>query len=167
MDTGNRFGRVPAVIPIEADLGERQYCNDCWVWLISQETECPSCGSEDQLRMRARKVSGWIGIQRFFDQKDYGIDLIRNGRVIEDRSKVFFSWTNPDDGDVLEEYPIEQQHWGGRIVGELNIDFVPLASHQKDSFDRNTAEWQMVFEEVHGLGPILPQIRQRSKLSWH
>ena len=161
VDTGNRFGRVPAIIPIEADLGERQYCNDCWVWLISQETECPSCGSEDQLRMRSRKVSGWIGVQRFFDQKDYGIDLIRNGRVIEDRSKVFFSWTSPDDGEVLEEYPIEQQHWGGRIVGELNIDFVPLASHQKDSFDRNTAEWQMVVEAVHGYGPILPQIRQR------
>ena len=161
VDTGNRFGRVPAKIPIEVDLGERQYCNDCWVWLISQETECPSCGSEDQLRMRSRKVSGWIGVQRFFDQKDYGIDLIRNGRVIEDRSKAFYSWTSPDDGEVLEEYPIEQQHWGGRIVGELNIDFVPLASHQKDSFDRNTGEWQMVFEAVHGLGPILPQIRQR------
>lgn len=161
VNSGNRFGRVPARFPVEFDLGEREYCNDCWVWLLSQEKECPSCGSEDQLRMRARMVLGWIGIQRFFDQKDYGIDLIRNGRVIEDQSKVFFSWTNPDDGDVLEEYPIEQQHWGGRIVGELNIDFVPLASHQKDSFDRNTAEWQMVVDAVHGWGPILPKIRQR------
>ena len=161
VDTGNRFGRVPAVLPIEVDMGESQYCNDCWVWLLSQERECPSCGSEDQLRMRSRKVSGWIGIQRFFDQMNYGIDLIRNGRVIEDRSKVFFSWTNPDDGEILPEYPIEQQHWGGRIVGELNIDFVPLASHQKDSFDRNTAEWQMVMEAVHGNGPVLPQIRNR------
>ena len=62
---------------------------------------------------------------------------------------------------VLEEYPIEQQHWGGRIVGEVNIDFVPLASHQKDSFDRNAPEWQMVAEAVHGIGPILPQIRNR------
>ena len=165
VDTGSRFGRVPAMIPIEVDLGERQYCNDCWVWLLSQEHQCPSCGSEDQLRMRSRRVSGWIGVQRFFDQRDYGIDLIRNGRVIEDRSKVFFSWTNPDDGDTLEEYPIEQQHWGGRIVGELNIDFVPLASHQKDSFDRNTPEWQMVLEAVHGIGPILPQIRNRLNFS--
>ena len=114
VDAGSRFGRVPAILPIEVDLGERQYCNDCWVWLLSQERQCPSCGSEDQLRMRSRRVSGWIGVQRFFDQRDYGIDLIRNGRVIEDRSKVFFSWTNPDDGDVLDEYPIEQQHWGGR-----------------------------------------------------
>ena len=161
VDTGNRFGRVPAILPIDVDLGERQYCSDCWVWLLSQELECPSCGSEDQLQTRSRRVFGWIGVQRFFDQRDYGIDLIRNGRVIEDRSKVFFSWTNPDDGEILEEYPIEQQHWGGRLVGELNIDFVPLASHQKDSFDRNTAEWQMVFEAVHGIGPILPQIRHR------
>ena len=68
-------------------------------------------------------------------------------------------------GEILEEYPIEQQHWGGRLVGELNIDFVPLASHQKDSFDRNTAEWQMVFEAVHGIGPILPQIRRRLNFS--
>lgn len=165
VDAGNRFGRVPTILPIEVDLGERQYCNDCWVWLLSQELQCPSCGSEDQLRLRSRRVSGWIGVQRFFDQRDYGIDLIRNGRVIEDRSKVFFSWTNPDDGDVLDEYPIEQQHWGGRIVGELNIDFVPLASHQKDSFDRNTQEWQAVFEAVHGIGPILPQIRNRLNFS--
>jgi hypothetical protein len=165
VDTGSRFGRVPAVLPIEVDLGERQYCNDCWMWLISQERLCPSCGSEDQLRMRSRRVSGWIGIQRFFDQRDYGIDLIRNGRVIEDRSKAFFSWTNPDDGEVLEEYPIEQQHWGGRIVGEVNIDFVPLASHQKDSFDRNTPEWLMVVEAVHGIGPILPLIRNRLNFS--
>ena len=160
VESGNRFGRVPAVLPIDVDLGERSYCNDCWVWLLSQDRECPSCGAADHLRMRSRKVSGWIGIQRFFDQRDYGIDLIRNGRVIEDRSKIFFSWTNPDDGDILEEYPIEQQHWGGRIVGELNIDFVPLASHQKDSFDRNTSEWQMVVDAVHGVGPILPRIRR-------
>ena len=161
VDSGNRFGRVPPILPINVDLGERQYCNDCWVWLLSQDQVCPSCYSAGQLRLRSRRVSGWIGIQRFFDLADYGIDLIRNGRVIEDRSKEFFSWTNPDDGDVLEEYPIEQQHWGGRIVGELNIDFVPLASHQKDSFDRNTSEWQSVVESVHGIGPILPQIRRR------
>ena len=165
VEAGSRFGRVPAVLPIEKDLGERKYCNDCWVWLLSQEEVCPSCNSNDQLRTRPRRISGWIGIQRYFDQRDYGVDLIRNGRVIEDRSKVFFSWTNPEDGETLEEYPIEQQHWGGRIVGELNIDFVPLASHQKDAFDRNAPEWQMVFDTVHGIGPILPQIRNRMNFS--
>ena len=154
------FGRVPAVLPIDVDLGERQYCTDCWVWLLQTDPACPACGSVDQLRGRTRRISGWIGIQRFFDQSDYGLDLVRNGRVIEERSKVFFSWVHPDDGGVLPEYPIEQTHWGGRIVGELNIDFVPLASHQKDSFDRNTAEWNMVMDAIHGNGPILPQIRR-------
>ena len=154
------FGRVPAVLPIDVDLGERRYCTDCWVWLFQSDPECPACGSLDQLRVRTRRISGWIGIQRFFDQSDYGIDLVRNGRVIEERSKVFFSWAHPDDGTVLPEYPIEQTHWGGRIVGELNIDFVPLASHQKDSFDRNTAEWNTVMDAIHGIGPILPQIRR-------
>ena len=56
VDTGNRFGRVPARLPIEVDLGERKYCNDCWAWLLSQELQCPSCGSQDQLRMRSRGV---------------------------------------------------------------------------------------------------------------
>ena len=154
------FGRVPAVLPIDVDLGERRYCTDCWVWLLQTDPVCPACGSSGQLRARTRKISGWIGIQRFFDQSDYGIDLVRNGRVIEERSKVFFSWVHPDDGTVLSEYPIEQTHWGGRIVGELNVDFVPLASHQKDSFDRNTAEWNMVMDAIHGNGPILPQIRR-------
>ena len=153
-------GRVPAVFPIDVDLGERRYCTDCWVWLLQPDPVCPACGSSDQLRARSRKISGWVGIQRFFDQSDYGIDLVRNGRVIEERSKVFFSWAHPDDGTVLPEYPLEQTHWGGRIVGELNIDFVPLASHQKDSFDRNTAEWNMVMDAIHGNGPILPQIRK-------
>ena len=154
------FGRVPAVLPIDVDLGERRYCTDCWVWLLQTDPVCPACGSSDQLRARTRKISGWIGIQRFFDPSDYGIDLVRNGRVIEERSKVFFSWVHPEDGAVLPEYPIEQTHWGGRIVGELNVDFVPLASHQKDSFDRNTAEWNMVMDTIHGDGPILPQIRR-------
>ena len=151
-------GPVPAVIPVDIDLGERQYCNDCWVWLVSTDQVCPACGSKEQLQNRPRKIAGWIGIQRFFDQDDFGIDLVRNGRVIEERSKVFFSWSHPEDGTVLPEYPIEQQHWGGRIVGELNIDFVPLASHQKDAFDRNTPEWKLVMDAVHGDGPILPNI---------
>lgn len=161
VDTKSDFGRVPAYIEINQNLGERQYCDDCWVWLLPEESVCPVCGSEARLRNRTRQVSGWIGIQRFFDQQDYGIDLIRNGRVIEERSKSFFSWSNPDTGELLAEYPLEQTHWGGRIVGELNVDFVPLASHQKDSFDKNTPEWKLVQGVVRGEGPIIQVYRQR------
>ena len=154
-----RFGRVPARLPIERDFGEREYCEDCWVWLLETEELCPACATSRSLRRRTRKVSGWIGIQRYFDQDDYGIDLIRNGRIIEERSKFFFSWETPD-GDRLAEYPIEQQHWGGRIVGELNIDFVPLEGHHKDAFDHNSMEWRMAVQAVRGEGPILPNIRK-------
>ncbi len=155
----SRFGRVPARLPIHQDFGNRNYCEDCWVWLLEAEETCPACNSSRNLRMRNRQVTGWIGIQRFFDLEDYGIDLIRNGRIIEERTKHFFSWETPD-GDRLPEYPIEQQHWGGRIVGELSIDFVPLEGHHKDAFDHNTQEWRMVLAAVRGRGPILPNIRK-------
>ena len=161
VDTKSEFGRVPAILEIDEDLGEQRYCDDCWVWLLDSDEMCPSCGTTDGLRSRGRKVQGWLGIQRFFDQQDYGIDLIRNGRVIEERSKSFFSWTNSETGETLMEYPVEQTHWGGRIVGELNIDFVPLASHQKDAFDKTAREWSLVEQVVRGDGPIIQVYRQR------
>ena len=164
VESGKRFGRVPAKLPIERDFGNCNYCDDCWVWLLGNEELCPSCGSAENVRLRARTLSGWIGIQRFFDMEDYGIDLIRNGRIIEERSKHFFSWEGDESSQRVLEYPIDQTFWGGRIVGELNIDFVPLASHQKDSFDRNTREWRMVVEAVRGQGPILQNVRKTSGL---
>ena len=161
VETKTDAGRVPARIDIDVDLGERLYCDDCWSWLLENEEACPICGSAERLRSRQRKVLGWLGIQRYFDQQDYGIDLVRNGRVIEERSKVFFSWVNPETGESIPEYPVEQQHWGGRIVGELNVDFVPLASHQKDAFDKTSREWQLVEQVVRGDGPVIAIHRQR------
>ena len=160
VETKTEFGRIPAVFHIDENLGDRQYCEDCWSWLLEAETVCPVCGESAHLRRRARQVTGWIGIQRYFDQHDYGIDLIRNGRVIEERSKNFFVWQDPNTGERVPEYPLEQQHWGGRIVGELNIDFVPLASHQKDSFDRQTQEWRLIEKVIRGDGPILLERRK-------
>lgn len=161
VETKSDFGRVPAYIPINQDLGDRLYCQDCWSWLLEEETVCPVCESADRLRKRTRRVTGWLGIQRYFHQDDYGIDLIRNGRVIEERSKSFFSFEDPDTGEIWPEYPLEQTHWGGRIVGELSVDFVPLASHQKDSFDRSTPEWRLVERAIRGEGPIIQIRRQR------
>jgi hypothetical protein len=163
--TKGDFGRVPARLVIDADLGSRLYCEDCWVWLEDHaEESCPVCGKSDRLTRRERQVTGWLGIQRFFDQADYGIDLIRNGRVIEERSKNFFYWRDPETDEAVIEYPLEQTHWGGRIVGELSLDFVPLASHQKDAFDKTTREWRLVEEAVRGKGPIIQKYRQQSGL---
>ena len=155
------FGTIPAIFEIDENLGTRQYCEDCWTWLIESEELCPVCLSDKRLRDRTRRVKGWLGIQRYFDHQDYGVDLVRNGRVIEERSKVFFSWTDPNTGDVVPEYPLEQTHWGGRIVGELSLDFVPLASHQKDAFDKQTSEWRLAEKVVRSEGPLLVELRKR------
>lgn len=157
-----RFGRIPAVLPIEHEFPSRRFCSTCWVWLTDIEEDCSACGSSNHVVERSRKLKGWLGIQRYFDKEHYGIDLIRNGRVIEELDKSLFSFVD-ESGDKLFEYPVDATHWGGRIVGELEIDFVRV-SHQKDSFDKLDPEWKRVVEVVRGHSPIQPQIAKRLSL---
>jgi hypothetical protein len=153
------FGDVPARIEIDEKLASRKFCTTCWVWLNNGEEECPSCGLQNNIIKRQRRLKGWIGIQRYFDKNHYGFDLIRNGRVIEQFDKSLFHYESMD-GDTELEYPIDAIHWGGRIVGELEIDFVRV-SHQKDSFDKLDPEWKYVVEIMRGNSPLRPQIAQR------
>jgi hypothetical protein len=155
-------GNVPARIEIDEELDPRKYCTTCWIWLNSEDTKCPSCGLDTHLIERQRRLKGWIGVQRYFDKEHYGFDLIRNGRVIEDLDKSLF-YFETDQGDSLLEYPLDATHWGGRIVGELEIDFVRV-SHQKDSFDKLDPEWKHVVELVRGNSPLRPQIANRMGL---
>jgi Histidine kinase-, DNA gyrase B-, and HSP90-like ATPase len=151
----DELGEVRAIQVIDEDLGKRPFCDNCWQYLLI-DGPCPTCGADGKVVMRPRRVRGWIGVQRFFHPTDYGIDLVRNGRVIEAASKSFFSWRDPNTDELIVEYPLEQTHWGGRFVGELEIDFVPLASHQKDAFEKGTSEWKDVMRVVRGDdGPIL------------
>jgi len=151
------LGPVAAIQPIDEELGPRPYCTTCWNWLNDGEETCPVCGSSKSVGLRPRVIRGWLGIQRFFDRWHYGVDLIRNGRVIEELDKSFFYWENPDTGDTELEYPIDTIHWGGRIVGELEIDFVRI-SHQKDAFDKHDPQWQLVVKAIRGDGPVRPHI---------
>jgi hypothetical protein len=153
------FGRVPAIIEIDKTLEPRKFCSTCWVWLLEDEGACSACGNADHVVTRARRLKGWLGIQRYFDKDKYGVDLIRNGRVIEELNKSFFTFYGAD-GDSFLEYPIDAIHWGGRIVGELEIDFVRV-SHQKDSFDKLDPEWKRIVELVRGNSPLQPQIAAR------
>ena len=151
------LGPVAAIQPINEELGPRPYCKTCWIWLHEGEEACPVCGSKESVGLRQRVISGWLGIQRFFDRWHYGIDLIRNGRLIEELDRSLFNWENPTTGDTELEYPIDTMHWGGRIVGELEIDFVRI-SHQKDAFDKHDPQWQLVVKAIRGDGPIRPHI---------
>lgn len=156
------FGKVPAVIEIDEKLDPKKFCTTCWVWLQAQDTSCHCCGDSKDVITRDRKLKGWVGVQRYFDKKHYGIDLIRNGRVIEELDKSFFSFTD-DSGDSLFEYPVDATYWGGRLVGELEIDFVRV-SHQKDSFDKLDPEWKKVVELVRGTSPMQPKKAEEMKL---
>ena len=53
---------------------------------------------------RTRRIRGWIGLQRYLDKADFGLDLIRNGRKIKIGCKDLFSWHSEDGEDF--EYPI-------------------------------------------------------------
>jgi len=156
------FGNVLTRIEIDELLAPRKFCNTCWIWLRNDETTCPSCGSSEHLIERQRRLKGWIGVQRYFDKEHYGFDLIRNGRVIEDLDKSLFFFEN-NQGEREIEYPIDAVHWGGRIVGELEIDFVRV-SHQKDAFDKLDPEWRHVMELIRGTSPLRPQIAARMSL---
>ncbi len=157
------FGNVPARIEIDKTLAPQRFCTTCWVWLLDADEVCASCGHDQDVIQRSRRLKGWLGVQRFFDKKHYGIDLIRNGRVIEELDKSFFTFTDAN-GDTVFEYPIDAIHWGGRLIGELEIDFVRV-SHQKDSFDKLDPEWKKVVELVRGKAPLQPRIAERMGLS--
>jgi len=153
------FGNVPARIEINETLASRKFCTTCWVWLEPEDLECVACGETTNVIERQKTITGWIGIQRYFSKDHFGIDLIRNGRVIESLDKSLFTYRDPN-GEELFEYPRDTPQWGGRIVGELEIDFVRV-SHQKDSFDKLDPEWKEVVERVRGDSPIQPMIASR------
>jgi len=156
------FGNVSTKIYIDEKLSARKFCTTCWVWQSDHETSCPACGETENIIERNRRVTGWIGVQRYFDKNHFGFDLVRNGRVIESLNKSFFTYHDPN-GEEVFEYPRDAIHWGGRLVGELEIDFVRV-SHQKDAFDKLDPEWAQVVRIVRGESPLQPQIAKRMGL---
>jgi hypothetical protein len=119
--------------------------------------------------VRERRIVGVLGIQRSFsiawgegELNHYGVDLIRNGRVIESFDKDFFEYVNPNDPSDRElDYPVDGTFLGGRIVGELEIDFVPLRSYHKDSFEKSDPAWAEVRRRLRGDAPLRPDIARR------
>src|SRR3546814_19826556 len=96
------FGNVPARIDIDKTLAPQRFCTTCWVWLLDADEVCASCGHDHDVIERSRRLKGWLGVQRYFDKKHYGIDLIRNGRVIEELDKSFFTFTDENGDTILD-----------------------------------------------------------------
>lgn len=151
------LGEVQAVQSFNYPLGDRYHCIACMNWVPLASTppsECPVCGAEGALQRRGRRVHGWIGLQRYADTVEFGLDFIRNGRKIEMSSKDLFVWRG-ESGDE-PEYPIDDPSRRGRFVGEIHIDHCRV-NFAKERFDRSDPAWEEMVTLIRGEGPLRPE----------
>lgn len=156
--------RIPAVFKIDEQLGTSLFDLERNAYLTLDEQEEYAGVSDEQLPSnicyRERHLHGWIGIQRYFDTNDYGIDFIRNGRKILIQDKSLFSFTSPITGESSLQYPVELGSTvGGRIIGQLHVDYL-LPTYQKNDFDRYDPTWFETVAAICGEGPFLPKQRK-------
>lgn len=149
-----RFGPVSAFRPIDIALEPRPFCQACWQWLPAHENVCPMCRNEAKVVKRERAVRGWVGLQRYLSETDYGIDFLRHGRKIEVASKDLFSW-GAEEGREEKEYPIDDPRDRGRFVGEIHLDHCRV-TYTKDRFERTDPAWADMTRIVRGEGPLRP-----------
>jgi hypothetical protein len=149
----NRYGTVNAVQRIDRKLEERPFCLSCWNWASTSDGKCIACGPSGRVMRRQRRVYGWLGIQRYLDDFEYGIDFIRNGRKIELGNKDLFIWK--DESSEEPEYPVDDPRDRGRIVGEIHLDHCRV-TYTKDRFDRNDPAWDDMVRIVRGDSPLRP-----------
>jgi len=157
---------VPARIEIDRNLGDALFDVNLNCYLTEDESEPYYQAQQKGEKLpsniveRRKRLTGWLGIQRYADPDDFGIDFIRNGRKILVSDKSLFFYENPYTGQSELQYPLELgTSVGGRIVGELNVDYL-LPSYQKNSFDKSDVSWTETVEAICGIGPFRPQFRK-------
>ena len=155
-----RYGTVDAFQPFDVRLDSRPFCTQCWNWLGPDQEACPECETSGVVVWRERRVHGWLGIQRYLDRNDYGIDILRNGRKIEIGNKDIFKWFDENADTEEIEYPIDDPRDRGRIVGEVHLDHCRIP-YTKDRFVREDTTWQEMLEIVRGRTPLRPEIARR------
>ena len=146
---------VKAIELIDVPLAPRRYCTHCMRTLASDEEICPTESANCNVEETPRHLKGWVGIQRYLDNTEFGIDFIRNGRKIEIGNKDLFVWSDGDTSEV--EYPIDDPRNRGRFVGEIHIDHCRV-SYTKDRFERDDPSWREMVRVVRGDGPLRPVV---------
>jgi hypothetical protein len=144
---------VHAVEPFDFKLPARMHCLTCMTTFPVGQN-CPTATPECKLVEISRRLHGWVGLQRYLHEEDFGIDLVRNGRVIEPQNKDLFIWTGGERPE--REYPIDDQRNRGRFIGEIHIDHCRV-SYTKDRFERDDAAWAEMVALVRGEGPLRPE----------
>ena len=152
-----RHGPVNALQTFDFGLNSRPYCKQCWIWLDPDQSTCDSCGSTSEIVIRQRRVHGWLGIQRYLDRDEYGLDILRNGRKIEVGNKDIFDWLDETSDATECEYPIDDPRDRGRIVGEVHLDHCQIP-YTKDRFVREDVAWREMVELIRGRTPLRPDI---------
>lgn len=147
-----------AVEHIDVRLASRRYCTHCMRTLAVVEETCPSSSPSCHVVEVERRVYGWIGLQRYLHNTEFGLDFIRNGRKIEIANKDLFEWSDGDTSEV--EYPTDDQRGRGRFVGEIHIDHCRV-SYTKDRFERDDPAWGEMVRVVRGEGPLRPIVAKQ------
>jgi hypothetical protein len=165
--------KIHAVQHFTHQFDDRYYCARCFIWIdeyehdIPTQTVCPNCHEADMIQSRKVNIKGWVGIQRYNDLDHYGINIIRNGRIIKKLDKSLFTWqdrNNVNNGEPIKDYPIDTTTQGGRIVGEVIADFI-TPTYTKDSFEETDRHWLDSVEVVRGKGPLQPRIGEKLNFS--
>lgn len=146
-------GTVHALERFNVALPARRYCATCMQTLPESETTCPTGSTACRVVTVDRRVRGWVGIQRYLHDTDFGIDIIRNGRKIELGIKDLFEWREGESSEI--EYPTDDQRKRGRFVGEIHLDHCRV-SYTKDRFERDDPAWDEMVRLVRGDGPLQP-----------
>lgn len=144
---------VHAVEAFDYELPSRHYCTACMISFSGQQN-CPTGGPDCKTIEVKRRLHGWVGLQRYMHEEDFGVDIIRNGRVIEVQSKDLFIWTGGERPE--REYPIDDQRNRGRFIGEVHLDHCRV-SYTKDRFERDDTSWAEMVTLIRGDGPLQPQ----------
>ncbi|MCL2020516.1 MAG: ATP-binding protein [Betaproteobacteria bacterium] len=157
---------VSARVTIDRNLGDALFDLSRNCYLTAAEAEQYYVDQQEghdlppHIVERGKRLTGWLGIQRYADPNDFGIDFIRNGRKILISDKSLFQYENPITGQKELQYPLELGTTiGGRIVGELHVDYL-LPTYQKNDFDRSDNSWAQTVEAICGVGSFLPKSRK-------
>ncbi|MDR2970852.1 MAG: ATP-binding protein [Bacteroidales bacterium] len=157
---------VAARVNIDRNLGDALFDLSRNCYLTEDEAEQHYFAQQEGQPLppyiveRGKRLTGWLGIQRYADPNDFGIDFIRNGRKILISDKTLFQYENPITGQKELQYPLELgTSVGGRIVGELHVNYL-LPTYQKNDFDRSDKSWAQTVEAICGIGPFLPKSRK-------
>ena len=156
-----KYDDIPAFIEIDKLLKQEGYCERCRTWLgdmaqTSLAIECPSCHSVGSVILKDISLVGWLGIQRYPDPDHYGIDISRNGRILRKLDKSLFHWDDErakEDPRFHPEYPRDNELYNGRIVGQIEANFL-FPKYTKDDFNPEDENWKLAIRYLRGEMPL-------------